>query len=182
MRNRRHRHPLLLVRLVLASLLALVVAAFATPASAGGWAVTSLDELPAATAGESLDVGFTILQHGQTPAVLESGVGLELVLLDGTTEFFPAVAEGLPGHYVATVTFPVDAGSYQWRAHMDWFGTYELGSIDVAAATSTSAGSGGGGSIWPDLRWITLAAAIVLGGVAVADMIVTRHRRRTAPA
>jgi hypothetical protein len=181
MRNLRHHRLLVLLRLVLASLLALVVAASASPASAGGWAVTSLDELPAATAGESVDVGFTILQHGQTPAVLESGVGLELVLLDGTA-FFPAVAEGVPGHYVATVTFPVDAGSYQWRAHMDWFGTYELGSINVVAATSSAAGSGGGGSIWPDLRWVTLAASLVLGAVALADMIVVRHRRRTAPA
>jgi hypothetical protein len=182
MRSFQHRHPLVLVPLIVAVLLALVIGASASPASAGGWAVTTLDELPAATAGESIDVGFTILQHGQTPAVLESGVGLELVLADGTTEFFPAVADGVPGHYVATVTFPVDAGSYQWRAHMDWFGTYELGSIDVVAAPSSSAGSGGGGSPWPDLRWVTLAAALVLGAVAIVDVVVTRHRRRTAPA
>jgi hypothetical protein len=182
MRPVQHRHPLVLVRLIVAALLALVVGASASSVSAGGWAVTSLDELPAATAGESIDVGFTILQHGQTPAVLEAGVGLELVLADGTTEFFPAVAEGVPGHYVATVTFPVESGSYQWRAHMDWFGTYELGSIDVAAAPSSSTGSGGGGSIWPDLRWVTLAASIVLGAVAIADVVITRHRRRTAAA
>jgi hypothetical protein len=181
MRTVQHRHPLVLARLIVAALLALVVGASALPASAGGWAVTSLDELPAPIAGESVDVGFTILQHGQTPAVLESGVGLELVLADGTTQFFEAVADGVPGHYVATVTFPADAGSYQWRAHMDWFGTYELGSINVAAASS-SAVSGAGSSIWPDLRWVTLAGSIVLGGVAIADLVVTRHRRRTAPA
>ena len=182
MRPVQHHHPLVLVRLIVAALLALVVGAAASPASAGGWAVTSLDELPAPTAGESVDVGFTILQHGQTPAVLESGVGLELVLADGTTQFFVAVADGVPGHYVATVTFPVDAGSYLWRAHMDWFGTYELGSIDVAAATSSAADSGGGGSVWPDLRWVTLAASLVLGAIAIADVVVSRHRRRTATA
>src|SRR5262245_18546826 len=166
MRNLRHHHPFVLVRLLVAGLLALVVAGAASTASAGGWAVTSLDALTAPTAGESANVGFTILQHGETPAVLESGVGLELVLPAGATESFPAVAEGAPGHYVATVTFPSSAGSYQWRAHMDWFGTYELGSDDVAAPSAPSAGSGGGSSsVWPDLRWIVLTGAILLGGV-----------------
>jgi hypothetical protein len=179
-----HRHPVVFARLFLAGLLALVVAASASSASAGGWALASLDEIPAATAGDSVDVGFTILQHGQTPAVLESGVGIELVLADGTTEFFPAAADGVPGHYVATVTFPAEAGTYQWIAHMDWFGMYELGSIDVGPSTSSATGSGtaGGSSIWSDLRWLTLAASIVLGGVAIGDLAITRRRRRTAPA
>ena len=195
MRNLRHHHPFVLVRLVLASLLAIVVAASASPASAGGWAVTSLDELPAATAGESVDVGFTILQHGQTPAVLDSGVGLELVLADGTTQFFEAVADGVPGHYVATVTFPVDAGSYQWRAHMDWFGTYELGSINVAAATSSSAAVAGAavrsgptcvGSHWPPRsssvrsRSPTWSSRGIAGGQRrrEPDRPIVRDRRR----
>ena len=182
--RQQHRHPLLVLQLVVAGLLALVVGASVSSVSAGGWALASLDEIPAATAGESVDVGFTILQHGQTPAILASGVGIELVLADGTTEFFPAAAEGVPGHYVATVTFPAEAGTYQWIAHMDWFGTYELGSIDVGAATTSAPGSGtaGGSSIWSDLRWLTLAASILLGGVAIGDLAITRHRRRTAPA
>jgi hypothetical protein len=182
MRHVRQRHPLLVLRLLVAALVALVVGASASSASAGGWAVASLDELPQATAGQTADVGFMILQHGQTPAVLDVGVGIELVLADGTTELFPAVPDGVPGHYVATVTFPADAGTYQWRAHMDWFGVYELGTIEVAGATSSTAGGGGGGSIWPDLRWVTLAAAIVLGGVAIVDTAVTRRRRRTVTA
>jgi uncharacterized protein (DUF58 family) len=139
--RQQHRHPLLVLRLVVAGLLALVIGASASSASAGGWALASLDEIPAATAGESVDVGFTILQHGQTPAVLESGVGIELVLADGTSELFTAAADGAPGHYVATVTFPAEAGTYQWIAHMDWFGTYELGSIDVGAWAGGRPGS-----------------------------------------
>jgi hypothetical protein len=183
MRHLRHHHPFTVIRLVIAGLLTLVVAASASSAHAGGWAVATLDEIPAATAGESLDVGFMILQHGRTPAVLESGVGIELVLADGSTQLFEAVADGVPGHYVATVTFPAEAGSYRWIAHMDWFGTYELGSITVAAPTSPPAiSSDGGSSIWPDLRWVTLAASLVLGGVAIADVLVTRRRRRTAAA
>ena len=182
MRHPQHRHPLDPARLLVAGLLTLVVAMSASSASAGGWAVASLDALPAATAGQSAEVGFMILQHGQTPAVLESGVGIELVLADGAMQFFPAVADGLPGHYVATVTFPDTAGRYQWTARMDWFGTYELGAIDVVAPTAAAAGSGGGSSIWPDLRWVTLAASILLGGVALTDVLVSRHRRRTVPA
>jgi len=180
MRQLKHPDPLPLVRLIVAGLLALVVGATASSASAGGWAVASLDEVPAATAGESVDVGFTILQHGQTPAVVESGVGIELVLADGTTQFFEAVPDGVPGHYVAAVTFPAQTGRYQWIAHMDWFGTYDLGAIEVAA--SPSAGSGaGGGSIWLDLRWVTLTVSIVLAGVAIVDLLITRLRQ-TAPA
>ena len=75
----QHRHPLDPARLLVAGLLALVVAVSASSASAGGWAVASLDALPNASAGQSVDVGFTVLQHGQTPAVLDSDVGIELV-------------------------------------------------------------------------------------------------------
>jgi hypothetical protein len=185
MRHFQHRHPLDPARLFAAGLVALVVAVSASSASAGGWAVASLDALPNAAAGQSVDVGFTVLQHGQTPAVLDSDVGIELVLAEGTMQFFPAVADGVPGHYVATVTFPGTAGNYEWHARMGWFGSYELGTIDVAASTTSSAGSGsgsGGGSAWRDLRWITLAGSILLGGVAIVDLVVTRQRRRTAPA
>ena len=136
MRRLHHRHPFNTMRLLVAGLLPLLVAASASTASAGGWAVTSLDSIPEVTAGESADVGFTILQHGETPAVLESNVGIELVLADGTIQFFEAVSDGEPGHYVATVTFPASAGSYEWHARMDWFGTYELGAIEVAAPQS----------------------------------------------
>jgi hypothetical protein len=181
MRHLQHRQPLDPVRLLLAGLLALVVALSASSVSAGGWAVASLDAVPQATAGRSVDVGFTVLQHGRTPAVLDSDVGIELVLADGTMQFFPAAADGAPGHYVATVTFPNGAGSYQWSARMGWFGSYELGAIDVAAPTDSAAASGGGSS-WPDLRWVTLAGSILLAGVALVDFVVTRRRRRTVPA
>ncbi|HSG44422.1 MAG TPA: hypothetical protein VLA72_14830 [Anaerolineales bacterium] len=53
------------IALVLALLLSLILAA---PVFAGGWAIISLDELPTkVVAGEPFKVGFTVLQHGQTP-------------------------------------------------------------------------------------------------------------------
>ena len=97
MRNLRHRHPLVLVRLVIASPLA--------PSSLRlprrhpqGDGPSHRSTSSGGNRRESVDVGFTILQHGQTSAVLESGVGLQLALPDGTIEFSEAVAEGVPGH------------------------------------------------------------------------------------
>ncbi len=171
------------LRLMIAGLLAVLIAASATQtASGGGWAVASLDAVPAATAGDSTDVGFTVLQHGQTPAVLDADVGIELVLADGAMQFFAAAADSVPGHYVATVTFPQTAGSYEWNARMGWFGSYELGSIAVAAPTASTDGGASSGSMWPDVRWLVLAGSIALGGVAVADTVLARRRRRTVPA
>ena len=180
MRQLEQRHPLRNLRLIVACLLGVLVAAVASPASAGGWAVASLDAVPEATAGETTEVGFTVLQHGQTPAVLDADVGIEVLLADGTVEYFPAVADGAPGHYVAAVTFPEGGGSYEWNARMGWFGSYELGVIDVAAPAPVEPAATGGGSAWPDLRWVTLAASIALAGVAIADVLITRVRHRTA--
>src|SRR4051812_18205592 len=54
-----------LVGVLVAALAALVPAV----ASAGGWAVPSLDPLPSVRAGAPVDVGFVLLQHGRTPVV-----------------------------------------------------------------------------------------------------------------
>ena len=75
------------------------------PASAGGWAVSTLDEVPSPRAGEVVDVGFTIRQHGVTPVNLDGDVGVELTGPAGRTAFFPAEQTGAPGHYVARVEF-----------------------------------------------------------------------------
>ena len=82
-------------RIVGRALIGLLVAAglvlgFGSAASAGGWAVTTLDEVPVPTSGEAVTVGFTILQHGVTPADLDEGVGIEITGADGTVEVFPA--------------------------------------------------------------------------------------------
>ena len=81
---------------------------------AGGWAVASLDPLPDGAAGESVDVGFRLLQHGHTPVVASewpgATIGLAVRAGDGSGSS-PATAVGEPGHYVATVDVPagVDA-------------------------------------------------------------------------
>jgi hypothetical protein len=94
----------------LALLLALV---FAFPAFAGGWAVITLDELPAdVIAGEPLTIGFTVRQHGVTlmdglyPTVTSTLSKEEHLVVQ-------AEADGKPGHYTATLTFPKE-GNWEW--------------------------------------------------------------------
>jgi hypothetical protein len=64
--------------LVALVLVPVAAAAFAAPARAGGWAVTTLDPLPSApAAGVPVVVGFTIRQHGRTPVALDD-VGIDV--------------------------------------------------------------------------------------------------------
>lgn len=158
----------------LATALALSAAAAAGwggSADAGGWAVASLDALPVAEPGATREVSFAILQHGVRPVDLDGRVGIEIRGHDGGAEFFPAAGDGTVGHYVATVTFPTAAGSYDWQVLMGWFGPYELAPLDVRADAA------GGATPWPVLRWVTLSGSLVLAGLAIADVTVARRRR-----
>ena len=96
--------------LVIALLMSLVLA---VPVFAGGWAVITLDELPTdVVAGEPLTIGFTVLQHGQTP--MTDLHPIVVANLHKETEFKTiAEAEGKPGHYTATLTFPKE-GEWSW--------------------------------------------------------------------
>lgn len=141
------------------------------PASAGGWAVGSLDAVPAPSAGETVEVGFTILQHGVTPADLADDVGIEIIGTDGTVNYFAAAQDETVGHYTASVTFPTTAGDYEWNIRMGWFGPQELGSLNVApdndSTTITTA--------WPTVRWIMVALTVALGAVAVSSLATSRR-------
>lgn len=83
------------------------------PVFAGGWAIITLDELPTGVvAGEPLTVGFTVLQHGQTPM---AGLTPTITATLYKDEHFAVNAkpEGKPGHYTATLTFPKE-GDWSW--------------------------------------------------------------------
>jgi hypothetical protein len=85
----------------------------ATPSFAGGWAVITLDELPAnVVAGEPLTIGFTVRQHGRTPM---TGLAPTITATLYKDEQFVvhATPEGEPGHYTATLTFPQE-GEWSW--------------------------------------------------------------------
>lgn len=153
-----------------------LVAGAASVGSAGGWAVASVDAIPAPRAGATEVVGFTILQHGVTPVDLlaEPGneVGIELVEADGSVAYFPAVSEGAIGHYVATVVFE-DAGDHEWSIRMGWFGSQALGTVSVSGVEASSDGSS-----WPAVRIAlsVLAATLVAG--ALVDLWSSRRRAR----
>jgi hypothetical protein len=108
-------------------LLALLV--LAAPVLAGGWAVVTLDSLPRELrAGESIQLGFMVLQHGKTPtnkdldgnplkpvltAIKQGGVATTQAK-DVATIRVEARQQGAPGHYVVDLTLP-SAGSWDWQ-------------------------------------------------------------------
>lgn len=118
--------------------------AFGAPAAAGGWAVTTLDQLPPEIhSGQQYALGYTIRQHGVTP--------IDVTKMGGTTEIqitapdgaktlrYPGVPEGPTGHYVARVSFPSD-GTWTWTVTQGPFAPQPLGSVTVGAvAVATDA-------------------------------------------
>jgi hypothetical protein len=138
----RHHRPLQPSRqairalILLAATVGLGLVAATPPATAGGWAITSLDPVPELRAGQSVSIGFTVLQHGITPATLEEGVSITVVDSQSSAEsVFDAASDGKPGHYVARVTFPAE-GSYTWSVKPGWFRVQQLGSITVLPASA----------------------------------------------
>ncbi len=97
---------------------AFLLAMSAGAVSAGGWATITADPGNGEpTAGEPTTLGFTVLQHGVTPAGWESPT---LVVTDSATgERIEAAAssQGPDGHFVATVTLP-RAGYWTWHVEL----------------------------------------------------------------
>ena len=95
---------------------ALLVALSAGAASAGGWASIKADtDNPQPNAGETFTFGFTVLQHGVTPAGwVETPTFLGINGSTGERVEAKAVAQGADGHFVATVTIP-SAGYWTWQ-------------------------------------------------------------------
>lgn len=92
----------------------LLVAFAASPVAAGGWATITADNSTIEpTEEEPFQFGFTVLQHGETPAGWESAT-LVLTNVDtGERISTHATPQGADGHFVATVTVP-DAGYWTW--------------------------------------------------------------------
>jgi hypothetical protein len=94
----------------------LLVALSAGAASAGGWATIQADSgnPPQPNAGEPFTFGFTVLQHGVTPAGWETPTFLGINGATGERVEVKAVAQGADGHFVATVTLPL-GGFWTWQ-------------------------------------------------------------------
>lgn len=86
----------------------------------GGWATITADEAVAGDqprAGEADEFGFTVLQHGVTPAGFVQATLVVEDISTGKTIRVAAVPQGAEGHFVAKVTFP-DAGYWSWRVDL----------------------------------------------------------------
>lgn len=157
----------------------LVLATTAT-AWAGGWAIISLDSTPGEmVAGETYEIGYTILQHGRHPVAVDR---TEIRVLGPTkvdTHVFAGVGDGPEGHYVAEVTFP-RGGIFQWEVTQGDFPTHDLGTIQVGDALPTS--STARLSILGVLRAVLPAATLISASFAVTQMIRAWPVRQAADA
>jgi hypothetical protein len=101
---------------IAASLLLMLAAATVT---AGGWATVVTDDAspPEPRAGEDVEYGFTVLQHGVTPADFEDPTLRLTNTLTGETFDVPAEPSGAPGHFVARFTFP-SGGSWSYGVQL----------------------------------------------------------------
>lgn len=118
---------------------ALALAAFGTTASAGGWAVTTLDTLPPDIgAGTTYQIGYTIRQHGVTPVAVEETSIRITHAESGKRLSFPGTAQGPVGHYVADVTFPA-AGTWTWDVTQGPFAPHDLGKVTVGMPAAAAA-------------------------------------------
>jgi hypothetical protein len=99
-----------------ASLLLVLGAATVT---AGGWATIVADDAtpPEPRAGEDVEYGFTVLQHGQTPAGFEDPTLRLTNTITGDSFDVPAEPSGPAGHFVARFSFP-SAGSWSYGVEL----------------------------------------------------------------
>src|ERR1700694_5784907 len=97
----------------------LLTAIVAGGVSAGGWATITADTANPAqpNAGQPLTFGFTVMQHGVTPA---GWVHATFVATDGATGktvSVNATGQGADGHFVAKVTLPT-GGFWTWQVQL----------------------------------------------------------------
>jgi hypothetical protein len=166
--------------LVCSAIVAMPLAAGSSASARGGWAISTLDEMPAPAPGESVTIGFTIRQHGVTPVNIdEPGVDVGVVVTEpsGGVVFFPAAQEGAIGHYVADVVFG-EVGVHSWAIRQGWFSDHDLGTIDTSKAGSGDAGTSGTSTSTQLLRYGMPTLAVALAGYAAIDAIGSRRRRR----
>ena len=168
-------NPRFAISIGLALLLALV---FAFPAFGGGWAVITLDELPAGVvAGEPLTIGFTVLQHGRTPM---SGLDPTITANLYKEQEFVVQAEpdGEPGHYTAALTFPKEG---EWRWSIQAFTMDQpMPVLSVAAPSVVSPPVTESKPV--TIPWLMIVRGLAFGIALVGLAVAFRRRSRLAAA
>ncbi len=146
----------------------------ATPALAGGWAVITLDELPGEfVAGQPLEIGFTVRQHGVTPL---AGLAPVVSARQGAfTLSEQAKAQGETGHYTATLTFP-QSGEWEWSIQA-FTGNQPMPPLSVIAAPATAQSKAQA----PALASLSVLTGILgLTGLIAGSFVAFRRKARWA--
>lgn len=153
--------------LVLAAMLAVWGA---VPVRAGGWAVVTMDSLPATfTAGQEYTLGFALRQHGVT---LLSGMQSSITFThaeSGHTVTAQATDAGALGRYTARVTLPTE-GTWRWTVQS--FGEHPMPPLTVVAPAPAASAT----SERP--AWL-LVAIPALATLAVVGLLGGVRGRRT---
>lgn len=98
---------------ILAAMAMLLV--LAVPVLAGGWAEIVADgQTVTPKEGSSVEVGFKVMQHGETPAPWENATVHFTNSSTGTSFDVAAKNDREDGHFIATATLP-EAGFWSWQ-------------------------------------------------------------------
>ncbi|HET9540770.1 MAG TPA: hypothetical protein VFQ46_09245 [Candidatus Limnocylindria bacterium] len=160
-----------------ASILSLILAA---TAFAGGWANAVMDTPPDDPAGtnQPVTLGFTLLQHGETP--VDWGVAQIVLTNDETGQQIVANAtpSGPIGHWAAEVTLPAE-GSWSYQvAHPDLEITI-MGGQPISVGGPQEATTGGTAAIGMSPALLAGGGFLaLLGMVVLAGAVVVVRRSR----
>lgn len=119
----------------------LLVLLLAAPAMAGGWAEIVVDARTETTPpieGQPIDLGFTVLQHGETPAGWEQPTVHVSEAATGRSFDVPAIGSGPDGHFTATATIPA-SGFWTWSVTLRDLIVEPVVSTPIAVYTAAGA-------------------------------------------
>ena len=117
---------------------AALLLALAAPAFAGGWAeiVADARTIEPPVEGKPIEVGFKVLQHGETPASWETATVRFTNTSTGKTMDVVATNDREDGHFTATAMLP-EAGYWSWQVTL---GDLESDHMPVSFAVYTADG------------------------------------------
>jgi hypothetical protein len=127
-----------MIRRLAAALAALaLLLSLAVPVLAGGWAeiVADAQTTDPPVEDQPVQVGFNVLQHGETPAGWESPTVHFTNVSTGKTIDVAATGAGPDGHFVATATLP-EAGFWSWQVTLQDLESQHL-PVMLTVATAT---------------------------------------------
>jgi hypothetical protein len=110
---------------------------WAATVTAGSMAVVTVTDVPAdPPAGEDVALGFTVMQHGETPVSWPTITVLATEASTGDVVRAPSTPEGPTGSYVATIVFPTEG---RWTLTFESTDLYMEGSATIRVAPPLAA-------------------------------------------